>query len=185
MAGRRSAAGDALTELVLKVFRLNGRFLAIAEQISAGTGLSAARWQVLGAVLPEPLSVAGVARNMGLTRQSVQRLADALVEDGLCEYRVNPAHQRAKFLAPTRAGWAAIARLRPVQANWANRVAKRVGESSLTAANRAADAILAALDEPTGPAQPSARRAASAHGPLKGSGVGHQTASARHGRKRE
>lgn len=170
MREQRSAAGDALTELVLKVFRLNGRFLAVAEQISAGTGLSAARWQVLGAVLPEPLSVAGVARNMGLARQSVQRLADALVEDGLCEYRVNPAHQRAKFLAPTSAGWAAIARLRPVQAHWANRVGKRVGEASLSAANRAADAILAALDEPSALVQSSASRTVPARSRLKSGG---------------
>lgn len=159
MAGRRSAAGDALTELVLKVFRLNGRFLAVAEQLTVGTGLSAARWQVLGAVLPEPLSVAGVARKMGLARQSVQRLADALVEAGLCEYRVNSAHQRAKLLAPTRVGWTAIARLRPAQADWANRVGKRVGERDLLAANRTVDALLTALDEPTTRVKRGASRA--------------------------
>ena len=38
MAPRRSPAGDALTELVLKVFRLNGRFLDAADAITAGTG---------------------------------------------------------------------------------------------------------------------------------------------------
>src|SRR5687767_7130428 len=107
MATRRSAAGDELTELVLKIFRLNGRLLEAAEGMTAGTPLTAARWQVLGAVLRGPLTVAGIARSMGLTRQAVQRLADALVDDGLCAYEDNPAHRRAKLVVPTEQGWAA------------------------------------------------------------------------------
>jgi DNA-binding MarR family transcriptional regulator len=158
MPPRRSRAGDALTELVLKVFRLNGRFLEVAEAITAGTGLTAARWQVLGAVLGQPLSVAGVARSMGLTRQSVQRLADALVEEGLCTYQDNPAHRRAKLLAPTNRGWAAIERVRPIQAAWANRLAATVGDEALLAANATIDAVLAATSpRPSRPARPRSR----------------------------
>ena len=150
MAPKRSPAGDALTELVLKVFRLNGRFLEVADDITAGTGLTAARWQVLGAVLRQPLSVAGIGRSMGLTRQSVQRLADALVEEGLCAYQENPAHRRAKLLAPTERGWAAIDRIRPIQRAWANRVGAVVGDEALLAANATIDAVLAALATPAG-----------------------------------
>jgi DNA-binding MarR family transcriptional regulator len=68
---------------------------------------------VLGAVLGEPLPVAGIAREMGLTRQSVQRVADILVERGLAEYRENPAHRRAKLLVPTDEGRAALSRIGP------------------------------------------------------------------------
>ena len=165
MPEQRSPAGDALTELLLKVFRLNGRFLDVAERITAGTGLTAARWQVLGAVLAAPLSVAGIARSMGLSRQSVQRLADALVADEFCEYRQNPTHRRAKLLAPAAGGWATIALIRPIQHDWANRVAQAVGERQLCAAVRTADAILAALDSPSTQvrrksAPPRARKAA-------------------------
>jgi DNA-binding MarR family transcriptional regulator len=159
MPERRSAAGDLLTELLLKVFRLNGRFLDVAGQITQGTGLTAARWQVLGAVLPGPLSVASVARSMGLTRQSVQRLADVLVVEGLCEYRENPAHQRAKLLSPTSDGWAAIRRIHPIQVDWANRVGRVVGEEALLGAARCADAILETLEQPIGQAKrPKKRR---------------------------
>ena len=150
MPPRRSRAGDALTELVLKVFRLNGRFLEVADAITSGTGLTAARWQVLGAVLRQPLSVAGIARSMGLTRQSVQRLADVLAEEGLCAYQENPAHRRAKLLAPTQRGWAAIQRICPIQVAWANRVSATVGDEALLAANTTIDAVLAALASPAG-----------------------------------
>ncbi|CAM5668213.1 winged helix-turn-helix transcriptional regulator [Streptomyces californicus] len=46
---------------------------------------------------------------MGITRQSVQRIADLLVERGLAEYTENPAHRRAKLLQVTDAGRRAVA----------------------------------------------------------------------------
>ncbi|HEX6275528.1 MAG TPA: MarR family winged helix-turn-helix transcriptional regulator [Polyangiaceae bacterium] len=147
---RRSPAGDELTELVLKVFRLNGQLLATADRITEGTRLSAARWQVLGAVLPAPLTVAGVARSMGLTRQSVQRLADVLVEEGICEYRENPAHRRAKLLAPTARGLAAIERIHPIQVAWADRVGAKLGLRQLETVNRLLNLLISALDAPEG-----------------------------------
>ena len=68
--------------MALTVFRLNGQLLGLAEELTRPVGLTAARWQVLGAVLRTPLTVAGIARAMGLTRQSVQRTADLLVGPG-------------------------------------------------------------------------------------------------------
>ena len=135
---------------MLKVFRLNGRLLDIADRITEGTRLSAARWQVLGAVLPGPLTVASAARSMGLTRQSVQRLADVLVDEGLCEYRENPAHRRAKLLAPTARGWEAIERIHPIQVAWADRVGARVGPRALRTVNATLDTLLSTLDSPAG-----------------------------------
>ena len=55
-------------------------------------------------VLDDPLPVSAIARDMGITRQAVQRTADVLVERGLADYRDNPAHRRAKLVALTAAG---------------------------------------------------------------------------------
>ncbi|MFC3963388.1 MarR family winged helix-turn-helix transcriptional regulator [Nocardia jiangsuensis] len=121
-------------------FALNGRFLAVAEKLAAPAGLTAAWWQVLGAVLPEPLPVAGIARAMGITRQSVQRIADLLVGKGLAEYRENPAHRRAKLVAVTDEGLAAVRRISPQHAQVAHRLAAELG------AERFAE-IVAALTE--------------------------------------
>lgn len=145
MAKPRTSERSQLTELVLKVFELNGAFLRAADEITAETPLTAARWQVLGAVLRGPLSVSEIARAMGLTRQSVQRLADALVEDGLCAYAANPAHRRAKLVQPTRLGWRAIETIAPIQIQWAERVTQRVGESNLRKANAVLDSLREAL----------------------------------------
>jgi DNA-binding MarR family transcriptional regulator len=141
----RTPAGDAVTDLVIKTFRLNGLFLDAAEQIARPVGLTAAWWQVLGAVLDEPRSVAGIAREMGLARQSVQRVADLLADRGLIEYWPNPAHQRAKLVAPTSAGRAAIRALSGTQHEWADRVGAAVGADDLRRALAVVDALIAAL----------------------------------------
>ncbi|WP_423835617.1 MarR family winged helix-turn-helix transcriptional regulator [Streptomyces tubbatahanensis] len=103
-------AVELLSDTAPAVFRLNGQFLAVSEVIARPAGLTAAWWQVLGAVLREPLPVSSIARAMGLTRQSVQRVADLLVERRLAAYEPNPAHRRAKLLTPTAEGRAAVAR---------------------------------------------------------------------------
>jgi DNA-binding MarR family transcriptional regulator len=127
----RTEAGDVLTEIVLRTFRLNGQLLAAAERMARPVGLTAAWWQVLGAVLREPATVSGIARSMGLSRQSVQRIADLLADRGLAEYVPNPAHRRAKLLRPTDAGWAAIVALRPAQHRFANRVTEDLDAAEL------------------------------------------------------
>jgi DNA-binding MarR family transcriptional regulator len=127
----RTEAGDVLTEIVVRTFRLNGRFLQVAEELARPVGLTAAWWQVLGAVLREPLTVSGIARDMGLTRQSVQRIADLLVDRGLARYKDNPAHRRAKLFEPTDEGRTAISRLAGEQHKWADEIAAAVDPGAL------------------------------------------------------
>ena len=137
---------ELLSRSALGVFRLNGQFLAVAEELARPAGITAAWWQVLGAVLGEPLPVSGIARVMGITRQSVQRIADLLVRRGLAEYRPNPAHRRAKLLAPTEEGRAAIARIAPGHAALADRLAEAYGEAELAEAVAVLERLSKALD---------------------------------------
>ncbi|WP_327132940.1 MarR family transcriptional regulator [Streptomyces sp. NBC_01343] len=137
---------DLLSRTALGVFGLNGRFLAISEELAGPAGLTAAWWQVLGAVLREPLPVAGIARAMGITRQSVQRIADLLVGKGLAEYVPNPAHRRAKLLRPTEEGRAAVARITPAHAVLATRLAEQLGEAGFRETVEVLDRLTKALD---------------------------------------
>jgi DNA-binding MarR family transcriptional regulator len=121
---------ELLSAAAITTFRLNGQFLALAEELARPAGLTAAWWQVLGAVLGEPLTVAGIARDMGITRQSVQRVADILAERGLARYLPNPAHRRAKLLAAA-----------------ASQLVKTLGEQPLADAVAALRSLSAALEE--------------------------------------
>ena len=121
---------DAVTELILETFRLNGRLLAAGDRLVADVGLTSARWQVLGAVAmsPVPLPVAHVARNMGLTRQAVQRVANELEGEGFIRFAPNPNHQRAKLVLLTRKGETAYA---AATARWEPKAQMLAGASSL------------------------------------------------------
>jgi DNA-binding MarR family transcriptional regulator len=139
---------DLFSRGALGVFRLNGQFLAVAEELAKPAGLTAAWWQVLGAVLGEPLPVSGIARAMGITRQSVQRIADLLVDKGLAEYRPNPAHRRAKLLAPTAEGRAAVSRIGPGHAAFADRLVRAYGdEAELADAVRVLERLSKVLEQ--------------------------------------
>ncbi|MFF4248155.1 MarR family winged helix-turn-helix transcriptional regulator [Streptomyces sp. NPDC001822] len=159
MSGKSDGNPGIFSRTAIGVFRLNGRFLAVAEELAGPAGLTAARWQVLGAVLAEPLPVSGVARSMGITRQSVQRIADLLVDHGLAEYVANPAHRRAKLLRPTTAGRAAVSRIDPGHAEFAARLAAELGEEEFarTAATleRLSEAMDALASRPVEPPEPA------------------------------
>lgn len=120
-----------LSGIAKTVFRLNGQLLSIAEGLARPAGLTAAWWQVLATVLTEPLSVADISRSIGNSRQSVQRVADLLVDQGLAEYRPNPAHRRAKLLAPTEEGRSAVKAIAPAHADLARRLRSEFGEQEL------------------------------------------------------
>lgn len=118
-----TAEGAGLTDLILETFRLNGRLLAAGDRLIGDLGLSSARWQVMGAIEAAPLPVAQIARNMGLTRQAVQRVANILAGEGLVEFAENPNHRRAKLVRPTAAGRAVLERVNRRQVEWSNRLA--------------------------------------------------------------
>src|SRR6266542_6797188 len=92
--------GQALTSLILQIFTLNGRLLTAGDRLAGPVGLTSARWQVLGAIAlaASPQPVANLARNMGLTRQAVQRTVNELSAEGFVGFDANPHHQRAKLV---------------------------------------------------------------------------------------
>jgi DNA-binding MarR family transcriptional regulator len=142
----KTEAARLLTEIVLLTFRLEGGFLEAADKISGPAGLTAARWKVLGAVLYEKRSVAEIGRVMGLARQSVQRLADILVAEGLAQYEDNPSHKSAKLLNPTADGRARIAKLSGRQTGWANQVSAGLDPESLAGARDMLKELIARVE---------------------------------------
>lgn len=121
----RTPAAEALTSLMLEVFRVNGDLLSEGNRLTRSVGQTSARWQVLGAIRA-PQTVASIARQRGLARQSVQRTADLLAADGLVEYVDNPAHRRAKLVRLTPLGAEVLEEITRAQISWANRLARTI-----------------------------------------------------------
>jgi DNA-binding MarR family transcriptional regulator len=140
---------DAVSALIVETFRLNGRLLASGDALVADVGLTSARWQVLGAMAlsPVPLPVAHIARNMGLARQTVQRLANDLERAGFVRFAANPHHQRAKLVLLTARGQAAYAAAMERQKPWARCLTQGMSAQQLDAATAVLKALRQRLDD--------------------------------------
>lgn len=139
----------SITELIVAVFRLNGALLESGDHLVAPLGLTSARWQVLGAIdrAPVPLPIAHMARNMGLTRQAVQRLANEMAKDGLVAFRNNPHHARAKLVEMTPKGKAAFQSAMKLQQRWAAELAQGLSARDLGDAAKLLDQMRANLEK--------------------------------------
>ena len=146
---RRTPAGEAVTELILEVFRLNGRLLVAGDRLVSRLGLTSARWQVLGAVAlaerGEP--VAWIARAMGLNRQGVQRIVNELVAEGYVGLEPNPHHRRASLVVLTEKGRKAYGAADRLQTPWVNALVKGVRVEDIAAAKRTVAAMRRRLEE--------------------------------------
>jgi DNA-binding MarR family transcriptional regulator len=142
---RRSRDGDAFAALAICVLQLAGHLTTAGDALAKPAGQTSARWQVLAAASHATMSVAQIARALGLARQGVQRLADLLEADGLARYDDNPAHLRAKLLILTPKGRKVLDAIKARQAVWANALGAEIGESGLREAHEVLARVLAAL----------------------------------------
>ena len=123
--------GVAITELILKLFRVNGLLLTVGDRLTKDLGLTSARWQVMGALADGPLTVAHIARNMGLKRQSVQRLVNVLAQQGLLMLVDNPHHRRARLVQLTATGRNQYEQISQLQAHWVNNISEGLDVTNL------------------------------------------------------
>ena len=140
--------GKVATDVVLRTFRANGLFLAAGDLLAAEEGLTAARWQVLGAVAVEgrALTVPQIARRMGLTRQAVQASVNRLIGEGLAQAGENPDHRRSPLIRMTELGSRKYAAIQKRQAAWINELAAGLKRSELATTARVLQELSNRLD---------------------------------------
>ena len=121
----RTPAGDAITNVMLDLFRLNSLLLTAGDRLVARLGLTSARWQILGAIVAaeRPQPVAWLARDLGANRQNVQRIANDLHKEGLVAFAANPHHRRAQLVILTNKGRQTFDAAMGLQAPWVNSLA--------------------------------------------------------------
>lgn len=138
--------GAAVTELIQTLLLVNAQLIADGDRLSRDLGFTSARWQVLGAAGNGLRSVAQLARHMSLTRQSVQRLVDWLVDSGYAVFVDNPDHQRAKLVKLTEKGVNTRRQLQIRQTTWANELGSRLTTTDLRTSLNTLRGLRQALD---------------------------------------
>ncbi|XAZ22978.1 MarR family transcriptional regulator [Sinorhizobium sp. B11] len=133
---KRTIEADLLTDIMLMIFRINGRLLDGGDRLGAALNLTSARWQVLGAISLSSghVAVPAIAEMMGMTRQGAQKQVNKLEEDGFVERRPNPRHQRSPFYVLTPQGAESYAKISALHTGWANALASGLDAPELQAA---------------------------------------------------
>ena len=93
-----------VSELILKVFRVNGELLQFGDRITKPLGITSARWQIMGALVGGERTVPQIARRMGLQRQGVHRIVKILKQEKLVETSNNPDHKTSELVTLSRKG---------------------------------------------------------------------------------
>lgn len=150
---KRTPAGDAITNLVLDLFRLNNLLLTAGDHLVAELGLTSARWETLGAIAhaERPQPVAWLARDMGANRQNVQRIINDLDEMGLVAFELNPHHRRAQLVVLTDKGKQAFEAAMRLQAPWVNKLSEGLSVKDVETTHRVMLALRKRLDSSPGP----------------------------------
>jgi DNA-binding MarR family transcriptional regulator len=134
----RTPEGDAATGVVLAMFRASGLVFDAGDRLAAQEGLTAARWQVLGAVAlaGRALTVPQIARRMGLTRQAVQATVNRLLGEALLEAGENLDHRRSPLIRLTERGHEKYTAVDRRQIRWINELSAGLDISDLANAAR-------------------------------------------------
>lgn len=121
------------TGVVLEVFKLDGMLSAEGDGLSKEFGLTSSRWKILGAISRSEglLTVPQIAREMGQSRQAVQRLVDVMSKDDLLHSTDNPNHKRARYIQMTAKAEEIYASLSDKQIDWAERSSADLTKSEL------------------------------------------------------
>jgi DNA-binding MarR family transcriptional regulator len=144
----RTPAGDALTSLILDLFKLNGLVLTAGDRLVARLGLTSARWQILGAIVAaeRPQPVAWLARDLGANRQNVQRIINDLQKEGLVAFETNPHHRRAQLVVLADKGRRTFEAAMRLQAPWVNSLSDGLLMKDIEIASRVITAVRKKLD---------------------------------------
>lgn len=139
-----------LTDIMLAVFRVNGRLLEKGDQLVGSLNLTSARWQVLGpvALAGRPLSAPQIAEVMGITRQGAQKQLNKLEEEGFLEQCPNPRHERSPLYALTGLGNRTISETMALQKIWANGLVAGLPLQELKKTLQTLNSIYERLDSP-------------------------------------
>lgn len=122
---------DSLSLFSRSVFTINGLLLDAGDTIAKPLGLSVAKWHVLGRANHKDRTVAEIARYIGVSRQSVQRIVNDLEKDGLVVFKPKTSDARTKLVILTNKGQNALRGLYAADKRWSAQLMQELEPSRL------------------------------------------------------
>lgn len=134
-------------DLVTGVIQLANLLMRHLAPVFEKANVTPQQWAILAAVAAaeEPLTLAGLARTMLVSKQNMTGMVARLEELGLIERQADPNDLRSSRLVLTRRGRSVVEKLRPVYDAWQRDLGSDIAERDLAALTRAVDRLIERL----------------------------------------
>jgi DNA-binding MarR family transcriptional regulator len=127
-----SPSATLFRQLTRAVFAAHSSVLRYGDRANAPFEQSSARWRVMFNIAQGNGSVSEIARATDYTRQSIQRLADNLVAEGLATYTRDPDDRRRQIITLTDEGTALLHEMETDFDRWSKRLVKKLGKDNVS-----------------------------------------------------
>lgn len=142
----RNDISERFTQFTRALFAANNMVLKHGDLVTGKYQQTSARWRILGNIEPSPLTVSQIAKLTGYTRQSIQRLADALVDERLATYG-SATDRRTKNVCITEKGRELLENLAEYENEWVARITQTLSVEELTNLTLALEKVKTVLAE--------------------------------------
>jgi DNA-binding MarR family transcriptional regulator len=132
---------EEVDRLVADVLECAGALRRYGDALTRPLGQTEVRWAVMSVLCGGARTVPQVARRLGVTRQSVQRVANLLAAEGLIVSVTNPETARSPLFCLTERGERVLAAITATVDPWLHRVGEELSLDDLRRA-RVALAVL-------------------------------------------
>ncbi len=107
------------------------------------------QWSILSALEGSevPLTLAGLARKMMVTKQNMTGMIARLEQLGLAERHDDPKDLRASRVQLTRRGRTLVEKFRPLYVEWRGKLGHDLPERDVVALKRTVDRLIAELEQ--------------------------------------
>jgi DNA-binding MarR family transcriptional regulator len=126
-----SSNASLFRQLTRAVFAAHASVLRYGNTANAPFGQSSARWRVMFNIAQGNGTVSEIARATDYTRQSIQRLADNLVAEGLATYALDPDDRRRQIITLTSKGKKLLDDMESDFDRWSTRLVKQLGKQNI------------------------------------------------------
>ena len=140
---------DAQRDLVSGVIQLANLLTRRLAPIFERANVTPQQWSILSTLAESesPLTLAGVARKLMVTKQNMTGMIARLEQLGLAERHNDPKDLRSSRVQLTRRGRALVDKLRPVYEEWQRELAHDVPERDIATLARTVDRLIAELSQ--------------------------------------
>ncbi len=134
-------------DLVAGVIQLGNLLTRRLAPLFERASVTPQQWAILWALgtSERPLSLAGLARKLLVTKQNMTGMMARLEQLGLTERHRDPNDLRASRIALTRRGRTVVEKFQPLYEEWRSRLEKNLPERELAALTRTVDRLIEEL----------------------------------------